>query len=152
MRVYASSVQQIIDAINSPTTTEISLAPGTYEISAAYSGLSAFPLITGGRKLIVFGNNAAIVRNSGASNFRFFELQNAQLTLNNLTLRNGKSYNHEFRNRRGGHSSYPDFGSGIETILTIQDCIFDLNSATSTGAGQAYGGAISIGYLILRRK
>ncbi len=144
MRVYASSVQQIIDAINSPTTTEISLAPGTYEISAAYSGLSAFPLITGGRKLIVFGNNAAIVRNSGASNFRFFELQNAQLTLNNLTLRNGKLETTSSEIDGGAIAVTQTSESGIETILTIQDCIFDSNSATSTGAGQAYGGAISI--------
>lgn len=144
MRVYAGTVQQIIAAIVNQAATEIWLQPGTYEVSAAFqSSLNAFPLVTG-RKLVIFGNSATIVRSPSASNFRFFEVQNAQLTLNNLTLRNGNIVTSSSDVNGGAVRVSQTTPSGIETLLTVQDCTFDANSVTSTGAGVAFGGAIGI--------
>ena len=73
----------------------VNLCPGTYTLSTATTGdndgtlgPTALPAISD--VVVILGNGAMIERDAGAPNFRLFYISSTgELTLNNLTLKNG---------------------------------------------------------------
>ena len=146
------NVPDLIDAINkanfNPAHSTLDLAEGcTYTLTAVDNtatstfGGSTFEYGDNGLPQIatpitINGNNATIIRDSGAPHFRiFYIIETGSLTINDLTLDNGfadGSY-------PGGGSAFPGSGGAIYndgSTLEINNCVLQNNQATF------YGGAI----------
>ncbi|MBK8139261.1 MAG: hypothetical protein IPK52_26160 [Chloroflexi bacterium] len=150
MRVEAASVTELIDALSRSWITEIDLIADTvYSVSVAYSGMNAFPSITNGRSVTIYGNNAVIQRDPSSENYlRFFHVQNAILTLNGITFRNGLA-GPEAESAGGAILAEQTTPSGTEMEINVTACTFDSNGVYATSGGY-YGGAIGIdGYWTL---
>jgi hypothetical protein len=145
------TVPDLITAINNananPAPSTINLDPGCiYTLTAvdntAFGGTTfeygdnGLPQIT--TPITINGNNATIIRASGAPDFRFFYITDTgELTLNDLTLDNG------FANRPG--SAFPSSGGAIynnRCYLEVNNSNLQENQATSDGGAIfAIGGA-----------
>ena len=109
------------DTINFSVTGEITLT-------------SALPDIAG--DLIINGPGANVLtvkRDSGASDFRIFEITSGTVAINGLTISGGKGTGLTFR---GGGGIY-----NIGGTLTVSDSSFTDNSGVDTGGGAIYNSA-----------
>ncbi|MCT7989543.1 DUF4347 domain-containing protein [Laspinema olomoucense] len=163
-------IQAITDAKNQDSI--INLEKGTYTLTTSDNsilGANGLPSIQTGT-LTINGNGAEIVRAENApDDFRIFHIgANANVTLNNLTVKNGLANipNSEENTRRDGGGIYnegtltlnqstitgnqaEDDGGGIknEGILTVRDSTISNNSAGSplNDNPDANGGGIQNG-------
>lgn len=114
----------------------IYLSPyAVYKLTAADNGENGFPQIT--TKIRIVGNGAIIERDASAPTFRFFAVQpSGNLTLENLTLRGGKTFSS---------------GGAINTTgaLTLIGCFLENNAVDGTWGSWA-GGAVSNHYGTLK--
>ncbi|MCT7967693.1 DUF4347 domain-containing protein, partial [Laspinema sp. D1] len=164
--VNVGNVDQLIDALiaaieaakeNNGQERIINLERGTYtltEIKSDFLGANGLPSIETG-KLTINGNGAEIIRAQDAPGFRIFHVgADADLTLNNLTVKNGLANippTPEENNTSDGGGIYnegtltlnrstitgnraEDDGGGIknEGILTVSGSTISNNSAEST--------------------
>ncbi len=131
------SVMEIAKSNNDVTNTIHLAVGGTYELStvaelAFYDGFEfgalGLPATGEAKTLIIHGNHATIRRIDSAPNFRiFFVGKNASLTLNNLTVENGRC------DHSGGGAVYVQYASTLST----NGCKFIHNTSLVK-----YGGAI----------
>lgn len=144
MRVHASTVQELIDALNQSGVTEIDLdADKVYTVTAAYSQTNALPSITDGRPVKIYGNNATIERDEDSEDkFRFFYVENAKLTLNGIAFRNGLITTS--KDAGGAVLAVQTTSCGFEMEISIIACTFHSNSVDVT-SGESYGGALAVG-------
>ncbi|MCT7996856.1 DUF4347 domain-containing protein [Laspinema olomoucense] len=171
--VPAGDVTELIKAITDAKNQDsiINLAGGTYTLTTSDNfilGANGLPSIQTGT-LTINGNGAEIVRAENAPGFRIFHIgANANVTLNNLTVKNGLANipNSEENNRRDGGGIYnegtltlnqstitgnraEDDGGGIknERFLTVRDSTISNNSAGSelNDNPDANGGGIQNG-------
>jgi len=117
----------------------IELAKGaTYTLDSVDNGINGLPAIT--TEITINGNGATIERSSagGTPAFRFFLLNSgANLTLNNLTLSNGRTET----NSDGGAIRVSVSGS----VLNLNNSTLIGNTATSSSSPfNAFGGAIAV--------
>ena len=118
----------------------IGLPAGTYTLSDVHNstanGANGLPRISSGIVIRGAGAAATIIERSSAAgtpDFRLFYIESnantGQLTLNNVTVRNGRTTS----NLRGG-------GMIIEAstkLNTVNNCVFSNNTATGVGNGGA---------------
>ncbi|MFD5574727.1 hypothetical protein [Streptomyces cadmiisoli] len=138
----------IMQANNVPGPAVLFLSPGcTYMLTAADNPGNSLPVVTS--QINVIGNGATIRRQqtppappgpAPATDFRIFEVSgpNGRLTLNNLTVRNGRSVS----SGNGGGGILVNTGSA----LTLNSVEVTRNFAGVTGPG---GGIQSYGTLTL---
>ncbi|MCP4358984.1 MAG: DUF11 domain-containing protein [Chloroflexi bacterium] len=131
----AAIIKALEDANANPDASTISLAANcVYTVTVAYAGYNGLPPVT--TPITIEGNGSTIVRAS-ASDFRLFEVSaTGDLTLENITLQNGRA-------NTGGAI----YGQGT---LTVQDSTI-ANSVATSLFGANGGGAImtSGGQLII---
>lgn len=141
--IAAGDVDGLIAAINAanPTTAPdtIILTPSTYLLTTyAQSGtLGKNGLPSIGSPIIIIGNGAVIERDS-ASKFRFFEVREyGNLTLDNVTLRNGNAGQYS----QGG-SQYDANGGAILNSgqLTLLNSILENNYSDERGGAIYHDG------------
>ncbi|MDQ3817623.1 MAG: DUF5011 domain-containing protein, partial [Acidobacteriota bacterium] len=124
------TLREAINAANNHTGTDTIDFSVTGEITLT----SALPDIAD--HLIINGPGANLLtvkRDSGASNFRIFEIMSGTVAINGLTISGGKGTGATFR---GGGGIY-----NIGGTLTVSDCTFSDNSGVDTGGGAIYNSA-----------
>ena len=138
------SVPNLITAINNAnshvSTTTINLASGcTYTLTAVdnsatftsmgsefYYGDNGLPQIT--TPIIINGNDATIVRDGGAPDFRIFYItETGSLTINDLTLQNGIADEPGSAFPSSGGAIYVDRGMLTTNNATLQDNMASFN-------------------------
>ncbi|MFI1154224.1 right-handed parallel beta-helix repeat-containing protein [Streptomyces sp. NPDC020817] len=127
----------ITTANNAAGPAHLFLSPGcTYTLTAPDNPGNGLPQVTG--DITVVGNGSTILRRS-ATGFRIFEVTapTGRLTLNNLTIRGGRS-------ESGGAGGGAIANAGV---LTLNSVTVTRNVSALSGAG---GGIISSGTLNLR--
>jgi hypothetical protein len=151
-----ANVADLIAAINAANTNGendvINLTPGaTYTLTAVDNnvtgnGPTGLPTILNDGTLTINGNGAIIERDSTAPSFRIFFCEaGSNLTLNNLTLRNGIAVSGGFLTRFGGAICT------VQATLTMNDCTVS-DSITEAGSGAGGGGlTASRGTTVLNR-
>ncbi len=161
--VEAGNVEQLIKAINDANgdgqDSIINLNSGTYNLTSVNNniiGANGLPVIGANSTLIINGNGAEIVRDPAAQDaFRIFHVDlGANLTLDNLTVKNGLANSTAENNGRDGGGIYnrgiltvtqstitenraDDDGGGINNdgTLTVIDSTISKNSANDAGGG-----------------
>ena len=137
--VFISTVAELITAINDanndPSLTIIDLDLTTFNITSADNnrndfGATGLPVIT---SEIIINGNGATIRRSGSNDLRFFVVDTTgTLTLNNLTLQNGRVTN--------SSQSLGDDGGAILNhggTLTINNSTITENFAADDGGAIA---------------
>jgi hypothetical protein len=122
----ASSLIQAVNFANLDPGTTLELAADcTYSLTAAANtgtrGPNGLPIIVG--EMTIHGNGGTVIERDSASLFRIVEVStNANLTLNNVTIRNG--------------SASAVGGGGIANLgtLNVSNCIFSNNNGECGGA------------------
>ncbi|MFB7181994.1 hypothetical protein ACFCYI_30320 [Streptomyces sp. NPDC056257] len=131
----------ITQANAAPGPNTLLLAPGcTYNLTAPDNPGNGLPVITS--DITITGSllgTQNVIRRQGATDFRIFEVTgpNARLTLNNLTVRDGKG------DSNGGGGIL----AGAGTRLTLNSVEVTRNIAAATGPG---GGIMNYGTLTVR--
>lgn len=139
-----ANVADLIAAINTANTNGendvINLTPGTtYTLTAidnnvTGNGPTGLPTILNDGTLTINGNGAIIERDTAAPSFRIFFCEaGSNLTLNNLTLRNGIAVSGGFLTRFGGAICT------VQATLAMNDCTVS-DSITEAGSGAGGGG------------
>lgn len=151
-----ANVADLIAAINTANTNGendvINLTPGaTYTLTAVDNnvtgnGPTGLPTILNDGTLTINGNGAIIERDTAAPSFRIFFCEaGSNVTLNNLTLRNGIAVSGGFLTRFGGAICT------VQATLAMNDCTVS-DSITEAGSGAGGGGlTASRGTTILTR-
>jgi predicted outer membrane repeat protein len=113
------------------TSDTIVLAAGTYALAIADNGTNAYPILQVG--VVINGNGATLSRTVGnvAPFFRFFEVANGGLTIDNVTLTGG--------NVPAGHGGAIFCHSGT---LVVSAATFSGNSASGGDGGAIYHSSI----------
>ena len=143
-------VAGLIAAINTantnPDADTISLAPnGTYTLTAVnwtyyYTGPSGLPAISS--PMTINGNGATIQRSSaaGTPDFRILYVGAGDLTLNEVTIRGGRS--------ASGASGYPGGGGGIRidngNLLLVKSTVTDNWGNEGGGIFNFVGGTLTV--------
>ncbi|AFY80370.1 DUF4347 domain-containing protein [Oscillatoria acuminata] len=146
--VRAGNVSDLIKAIttanNDGQDSIINLEKGIYnltEINNDILGANGLPSIQTG-KLTINGNEAEIIRDQGAPGFRIFHVgADADLTLNNLTVKNGWANippTPEDNNTSDGGGIYN------EGILTLDQSNLTGNRAEDDGGGINNAGTLTV--------
>jgi hypothetical protein len=117
-------IQALIDAINfangNPGPDTINLFPNSvYNFTTA-----TLPAVT--TEIVINGNESTLQRDQNADTLIFFSISYANLTLNDLTMKNGSGI------EGGGIVSY-------WSTLTINNCSFEDNSSSTGGAIFTWG-------------
>ena len=113
----------VVDTITLPANC-------VYTLTTSYEAGSGLPIVD--TSVIIDGNGSTIIRDSGAGNFRLFFVDSAgDLTLNDITLANGKT-------GQGGAI----FNRGH---LSLQDSILTGNESTDNNGNQGGGGLMTNG-------
>lgn len=139
-----ANVADLIAAINTANTNGendvINLTPGaTYTLTAidnnvTGNGPTGLPTILNDGTVTINGNGAIIERDTAAPSFRIFFCEaGSNVTLNNLTLRNGIAVSGGFLTRFGGAICT------VQATLTMNDCTVS-DSITEAGSGAGGGG------------
>jgi len=156
------NVPDLIAAINNanahPAHSTLELDPGcTYTLTAVDNtaifefngstfdhGENGLPQIT--TQITINGNNATIIRESGASHFRIFFIKSTgSLTINDLTLQNGFADG----TYPGGGSASPGSGGAIynsSSTLEVNNSTLQVNQGTAMG-GSVFGIGTSATYI-----
>jgi len=115
-------------------------ANGTYTLVDAFDGENGLPIIT--CPVVINGNGATIQRSDDSNTpaFRLFDIERGDLTLNDLTLRNGQAFND------GGSAVSNFLGRLTARNVTFRDNVLDFESGLAIrGAAVAvFAGTIAI--------
>ncbi|MER6319966.1 right-handed parallel beta-helix repeat-containing protein [Streptomyces sp. NPDC001581] len=134
----------ITQANAAPGPNTLLLAPGcTYTLTAPDNGPNGLPLITS--DITITGSllgTQNVIRRQSATDFRILAVEgpNGRLTLNNLTVRDGRA-------GAGGSEGGGGILAGTGTRLTLNSVEVTRNVAVATAPG---GGVMSFGTLIVR--